>query len=157
MLQLRPMSASEYQTYMNKAVAEYASDLKVSERLSEENALKAAETTYNRLLPQGLQTEGQWLFSAFDTSNQNWMGMVWFGKKSGAHDIAFIYDINLAPEARGKGYGKILLNLAEAEMIKRGMSAVSLHVFGHNQVARQLYEKSGFVVTNVIMSKEFKK
>jgi predicted GNAT family acetyltransferase len=29
-----------------------------------------------------------------------------------------------------------------------------LHVFGHNQVARALYEKIGYEVTNVLMSKK---
>jgi len=34
-----------------------------------------------------------------------------------------------------------------------GLSTISLHVFGHNHAARALYEKLGYVTTNVMMSK----
>jgi len=34
-----------------------------------------------------------------------------------------------------------------------GMSAISLHVFGHNTAARALYGKLGFETTNVLMTK----
>ncbi|WP_139116750.1 GNAT family N-acetyltransferase, partial [Paenibacillus polymyxa] len=35
-----------------------------------------------------------------------------------------------------------------------GVRKISLHVFAHNETARKLYEKTGFLETDVIMSKK---
>jgi len=35
-----------------------------------------------------------------------------------------------------------------------GMKKIGLHVFGHNKVARGLYDKLGYQTTNVLMEKE---
>jgi ribosomal protein S18 acetylase RimI-like enzyme len=33
------------------------------------------------------------------------------------------------------------------------ISKISLHVFGHNKIAISLYQKTGYEITNVLMSK----
>lgn len=46
--------------------------------------------------------------------------------------------------------------MIEIETIARqelGMKKIGLHVFGHNKVARGLYEKLGYETTNVVMAK----
>jgi ribosomal protein S18 acetylase RimI-like enzyme len=152
-IQLRPMAEKDFAIYMKSAVEAYAKDLMESDSLPPEQAMKGAQDSYGRLLPDGLASEKQWLFSAVDPGNQSIKGMVWFGKKPGTKDTAFIYDISVAEGARGQGLGKELLALAEKEIIARGMKSVGLHVFGHNEIAINLYKRSGFRTTNLIMHK----
>ena len=45
------------------------------------------------------------------------------------------------------------MELAQADVKEKGFSRLGLHVFGHNKVARKLYESLGFETTNVVMSK----
>ena len=66
----------------------------------------------------------------------------------------WIYDIELLESSRGKGYGRATMLAAELTVKEKGYSKLGLHVFGHNKVARGLYESLGFQTTNVIMSKE---
>ena len=41
----------------------------------------------------------------------------------------------------------------EEEVRRRGLSGIALHVFGHNDGARALYDKLGFRPTNISMFK----
>lgn len=34
-----------------------------------------------------------------------------------------------------------------------GLKSIRLHVFGHNKIARRLYEKLGYIETNIKMKK----
>ena len=42
----------------------------------------------------------------------------------------------------------------EAEVQKRGLAGIALHVFGHNTGAQALYHRLGFVTTNINMFKQ---
>lgn len=82
------------------------------------------------------------------------MGSLWFAEqKAGSQPQAYVYDIILEPAVRGRGHGTALMSLLEEEVRKIGISAIALHVFGHNQAALRLYEKTGFHTTNRIMKK----
>jgi ribosomal protein S18 acetylase RimI-like enzyme len=35
-----------------------------------------------------------------------------------------------------------------------GATSLGLHVFGHNEARRQLYEQLGFMATNILMTKK---
>lgn len=56
-----------------------------------------------------------------------------------------IIDISIAPESRGAGIGRAILDDVAADAASRG-KAVSIHVEKHNP-ARRLYERLGFAVT----------
>ena len=45
------------------------------------------------------------------------------------------------------------MELAEVEARAGGATELGLNVFGHNQVARQLYESMGYVATSIRMNK----
>ncbi|MFJ5762867.1 GNAT family N-acetyltransferase [Neobacillus sp. NPDC093182] len=55
---------------------------------------------------------------------------------------------------QGFGYGKEAMKKIEIVGQKLGMKKIGLHVFGHNKVARGLYDKLGYQTTNVLMEKE---
>lgn len=120
---------------------------------TEEEAFKKTEDDFARLLPQGLKSPDQYLFSI--KAGDLLVGTLWFAERGAANNRkAFIYDIMLNENARGKGYGKKAMELLEVEVKKLGLRHIGLHVFGHNTIARNLYEKVGYQITNVNMEKE---
>ena len=88
------------------------------------------------------------------TSGGDTVGLVWVALDRPRPGEAWIYDIEVNPEHRGKGYGRALLVAAEQEAAKHGSKAIGLNVFGANAVARTLYESSGYQITSMNMRKE---
>ncbi|MBS1969811.1 MAG: GNAT family N-acetyltransferase [Bdellovibrionales bacterium] len=157
MIELRKMNQQEFAEYMKYSVDNYAAEKEKGEGLSPTDAMTVAKESFERLLPQGLQTPDQFLFTVVDSGTKSSAGILWIAKKmNGDKPYAFIYDIELKAENRGKGLGKILMNLMEEEARRLGCVSVGLHVFGHNTAAIALYEKSGFITTNRMMKKDLK-
>lgn len=156
MITLKPMTQSEFDEYLDRAVPEYAQAHIDAGDVDPSQALERARDDYVVLLPAGLRTEGQHLFSVCVAGNPRPIGMVWFelrehdGRKS-----AFIYDFRIDESQRGKGYGKETLARVDERLKSMGARYVSLNVFGHNHRARALYEKHGFKVTSLGMRKVF--
>lgn len=155
MIELRNMSSAEFSEYMKYAVDNYAAEKRKGEGYSQEEALNIAKESYARLLPQGLESKNQFLFSVFEKDNSKPIGILWFAKKmNGEKPYAFIYDIELTSEMRGKGLGKKLMSMTEDAVRKVGCVSIGLHVFDHNTAAVALYEKSGFETTSRMMKKD---
>jgi ribosomal protein S18 acetylase RimI-like enzyme len=68
-----------------------------------------------------------------------------------------IADLIVAPEARGRGVGEMLLSAAEEWAAARGYSLLTLNVFVGNTRARALYERSGFGAETVRYVKDLGK
>ena len=66
-----------------------------------------------------------------------------FGIEYGGAD-AFVDDLYLVPEARGRGLGGAVLALLEAEARELGLAALFLVVDPDNRPARRLYDRAGF-------------
>ena len=78
------------------------------------------------------------------------MGYLWI---SISENIAWIYDIYLLPEWRGKGYGKQALDVINQQLALEGITETGLRVAANNSRAKKLYESLGFVLTGYNMSK----
>lgn len=145
------MTEAEYVIWRAKSEANYRDEIvKNGSTLAE--AQKKADEDFGRLLSEGLLSKDQYIFSIKE--NNLWVGTLWPGVR-GASDNrkAYIYDIVLNEETRGKGIGKKAMILLEAEVKKLGLRHIGLHVFGHNTVARGLYESLGYDITNLNMEK----
>lgn len=57
---------------------------------------------------------------------------------------ADVQTIAVVPEARGRGYGRLLMRELLGEAARRGATQVFLEVRADNPVARRLYESLGF-------------
>ena len=67
-----------------------------------------------------------------------------------ADNIGFLKFVIVDKTKRGKGYGKEMLNLALQYAFQiTGAKAVQLNVFNENALAKQCYEKVGFVERNI--------
>ena len=154
MINLVPMIESDFQSYHDKAIDEYAGENVESGRWSVDEAYESAKKTYQKLLPDGLATPNHYLYTLTDKTTQVSVGMLWFAleEKMGQH-IAFIYDIAIYSDFRRQGYASQTLTALEDHIQIHGVQQISLHVFGHNQGARALYKKFGYVETSIMMSK----
>ena len=153
MITLKPMNHEDFQEYVVSSMETYAKEKVTAGNWSEAEALDLAKQDYNRLLPQGEKSDFNFLYSVFNDEIK--VGVIWIAQKSpDNNEEGFIYEIKIYDEYQGLGYGKQAM--IEIETIAReelGMKKLGLHVFGHNKVARALYEKLGYETTNVKMEK----
>jgi len=146
------MTEDEFAAFSRESLANYAREKTKAEGHSEEEGRAIAEKQWNELLPQGHQTPNHHFFGVW--TDETRVGHAWIAiRKKERGDLAFIYDIALEPEFRGKGLGKRAM--LELETAARGLGArkMGLHVFGHNTAARRLYERLNYHPTNIVMEK----
>ena len=60
--------------------------------------------------------------------------------------LSYVYDVEVAEEHRGRGYGRAAMLVAEVLTRNAGDGELGLHVFGPNAVARRLYLSLGYQV-----------
>lgn len=149
MIRLVAMTSDEFTTYIDFATKDYASEKVKAGNWEEEGSLDRAKKEYDTLLPNGEKSENNYLFTIFD-GNQA-VGIIWLARKS--EEVGFIYEIKIEDEFQGKGYGKKAMQELEVFGRELGLKKIGLHVFGHNKPARGLYEKLGYLETNVKMEK----
>ena len=154
-LHLRPMTATEYETYRARLIPGYAAEHVQAGDWSADEAEALAGEAVSSLLPGGPDTRGMLLLVAEMPRGQP-VGLVWVALRPRQGE-AWIYDIQINPEHQGHGYGRALLQAAEQETARHGAAAIGLNVFGTNTVARNLYESSGYQATSMNMRKELRK
>jgi ribosomal protein S18 acetylase RimI-like enzyme len=152
MIHLVPMTESEFETYLEKAIPEYAADKAGAGDWSEQEALERSRKTYQQLLPQGVKTENNYLFRIQVDESGEKIGVLWMRHEE-PRPHGFIFDIVLDETQRGKGYGKQAMLALEEIAKDMGLETIGLHVFAYNTVAMQLYKKLGYEVTSQNMVK----
>jgi ribosomal protein S18 acetylase RimI-like enzyme len=150
-LLVRGMTRDEFDAYRRRSVTMYAAEHVRAGDWHPDQALELAEKETDELLPEGVETSGVVLLVG-ESAGQV-VGIVWAGPASRQGPGWWIYDIEVVPGERGRGYGRALLEAAEQEIQRRGGDAVGLNVFGGNDTARGLYESSGYEMTSAQMRK----
>ncbi|MEK7355103.1 MAG: GNAT family N-acetyltransferase [Bdellovibrionota bacterium] len=152
MLELKAMTAQDYEFWSLRSRMSYAQSKIKANGLTREEAVKVANADFERLLPEGLATKENFFFSAFDGETR--VGFVWFQTR-GAKDNrrAYICDIIVEPDLRGKGFGKQMMVAVEADASAMGLKRIGLHVFGYNDAAIALYKSLGYFTTDLNMEK----
>lgn len=151
---LRPMTELEYAAYLDFTVAEYAREHTEAGNWLPEEALAKAQQSYRELLPRGLATPEQYLYTLIESETGEKAGIAWLALiKNDRQTKAWVYDLLIYPEQRRKGYGEQTMRLLEAKARQLGVARIELHVFGSNAVARRLYERVGYYEVDVVMAK----
>lgn len=151
---LRPITHEEFVKWKAHSLQNYRNE-KEKSGLSPEDAALVAERSFKSLLPNDEQSPNQFLYSVVEKAGGQVIGTLWWGLQGeGNAKSPWIYDIELHESSRGKGYGRATMLAAELTVKEKGFSKLGLHVFGHNKVARGLYESLGFQTTNLMMSKD---
>jgi ribosomal protein S18 acetylase RimI-like enzyme len=148
------MTETAFHTYCHHAIAAYAQEHIRSGQWSHTEAYAHAQREYAQLLPGGLTTPNHVLYTVHDARTHTPVGMLWFAIEThGGQAVVFVYDIQIDPAFRRQGYATATMTALEDEVRGRGLATIGLHVFGHNHEARTLYEKLGYVPTNITLSK----
>jgi hypothetical protein len=63
MVELVPIEQGEFETFLQRAVREYAEDHVRNGNWSPENALEKSKTEFDSLLPEGIHSRDQYVYS----------------------------------------------------------------------------------------------
>jgi ribosomal protein S18 acetylase RimI-like enzyme len=150
-VELRKMTTEEYEAWLPDAIAGYAAQHAEAGSRPADRSLEMAEREFAEHLPDGLETEQHHLLVA--TSDGTRGGILWLKIPPSDQGAAFVFDVEVEPDLRGKGFGRATMLAAESYVRGHGSSQLRLHVFGGITAARSLYESLGFETTNVMMTK----
>ncbi|HEY5891418.1 MAG TPA: GNAT family N-acetyltransferase [Acidimicrobiia bacterium] len=137
------MTTDEARSWLAESVVEFAHDLANAKDLDEAEALTKAKEMLQKMLPAHEATEGHSFNWIRDGANR--VGRIWFGPSSNDHSTLYIWDISIADDKQGRGFGAKTLDLVTEIALQRGLSFVELSVFDANSDARRLYERKGYV------------
>ncbi|MGB8195944.1 MAG: GNAT family N-acetyltransferase [Acidimicrobiales bacterium] len=152
MVKLETKTPSELTSWLPGKAQEY-----VAERVKAgENAAVAqrmSDAQFAQLFPDGSPADGQFVMNVID--DETVVGTLWMGRPfTGDGDTWYIFDIEIAKDARGRGLGRSTMEAAEEWTRERGGTRVALNVFGPNLIARSLYDSLGYEVLATSMFKD---
>lgn len=141
-LVLEPMDQAEFDVFMSDEVEGFAQELAAA-GTGIEAARERSRTLMDELVPSGLASPGMEFHAA--RVGGDTVGALWL---STAQTMAFVYNIEVRPEQRRRGYGAAIMNAAALHCRDAGHPYLGLNVFAHNPGARALYDKLGYQVTH---------
>lgn len=150
-LTLDIISEMEFNDYFENKLKRYANAIEKEITQNEHDAMEKAKIQMNKFLPKGLETPNHFIFNIHQ--GENTIGYLWINLVK-ENQSAFLYDIYIKVEYRGNGLGREAISKAEVWLRQFNIRNFNLHVFGSNNLARNLYEKIGFKITNIYMKKE---
>ncbi len=153
MVHLVPMNETEFQAYLEADIERYAQEHVRAGDWQPSEAVQKSRDEHQRLLPDGLATKNHFFFSIEDRELGAKVGIIWFAVYD-ERSPAFIYDFLIYEEYRRQGYGTQTLAALEAKVKELNVDKIALQVFAHNHIARALYEKTGFEITGIYMTKK---
>jgi len=148
------MTDQAFERFNEAAITDYADENVASGRWPVEGALERSRQEHESLLPQGLATPNQHLFTIRDDALDADVGVLWLsvtehpGRRSG-----FIYDVAIDPPHRRRGHARAAFVALEAVARELGVDDIALHVFAHNEAAQALYRALGYQTTGINMRK----
>ncbi len=152
-LRLRPATADDIEAWLPKLAAEYAAHIAGAGLLPPADARRKADNDLRAQLTDGPGRAGQLIFRLM--AGEQPVGWLWLATPFPGGDpaMAWVNNVEVDEESRGRGYGRPAMLLAEQEAAARGMTSVGLNVHGQNTVARGLYDSLGYQVTAQQMKK----
>ncbi len=150
---LRPMALDEWAAWRDAAIEAYAADMIRVGAWPADGAVVRAVAEFERFAPNGRETPGH-EFRTIVTDDGETVGAVWFAPNEAiGQGSLFLWDIAIAAPFRGRGYGRAALEALDRAALQLGYHSIRLHVFGDNEIARNLYRSAGYVETDVTMVK----
>ena len=149
---LRPMRPDEFPAYLERGIASYAAEMVDHAGYTEDVAQRKSVADHDALFARGLETPGVSLF-VVESDGEPVGSLVLGQRERHGRRHAFVYDVTIGLEHRGRGVGRQAMLLAEDEARARGFESIELNVFGGNEVARGLYHSLGYEETAVTMAK----
>jgi ribosomal protein S18 acetylase RimI-like enzyme len=149
---LRPVTDEELRAWLQDQRESYIED-RIRTGETPDEARRIAAEQYAMLFPAGRPAPGHALSRVMDADEA--VGWLWIGPRTPERPDAFwVWDVVIDEPHRGYGRGRAAMLLAEEQARVAGASEIGLNVFGHNALARGLYESLGYETTSMQMRKE---
>jgi ribosomal protein S18 acetylase RimI-like enzyme len=153
MVTLPPMEPDAWEAWRVGSIRGYAAEKVRVAAWPSEGAEERATALFARLLSDGLHTPGH-EFRSIVTEAGEIVGALWFAAEAEVgRGGAYIWDIVVDPDHRGRGYGREAMEALEPLARSLGYDTFRLHVFADNAIARHLYQSVGYDETDVAMMK----
>lgn len=153
MIQLRAMTDTEFVTFVTGLIQDYARDIARNHKVPLDEARAEAQQQIARLLPDGLASPNQQLFTIVPDAAEEVAGYLWCQVEAETQR-AFICEIQIFDRYRSHGYGTAALRELERRLRTASIRRIGLHVFSDNTRAQALYRQLGYHVTGLEMQKE---
>lgn len=142
-VRLEQMSEQRYLSWFAETTSGFAAQQVEAGVASEPQARKDAARQFDGLLPLGLATPGQHVWSAFAGDTE--VGYLWLGLRTPGDQVeGYVYDVAVPAHLRGRGFGRAILLAGEHLAHAMGATALELNVFAHNIGASQMYANLGY-------------
>ncbi len=88
------------------------------------------------------------------SDDESTVGYLWLRVRPLATEVeAFVFDVEIVAQERGRGLGRATMLAAEAAARSRDATVMRLNVFAHNAAARALYDSLGYAVEGAVLTK----
>ncbi|MFD7812499.1 GNAT family N-acetyltransferase [Streptomyces sp. NPDC059785] len=144
----RPMTEAEFVPWEEQGRESYAQTW-MERGVPEAQAREKARRDHEQLLGRGTASENM-LFSVLENEGVP-VGTLWLALQE---ERAFVFDVVVDAAHRGRGHGRTLMLLGEAQAVAAGRPAIALNVFADNAPAERLYESLGYRTTSYHFSKQ---
>ena len=152
---LIPMTEDGFNAYIERGTINYAEENARAGYWPTAEALGKSHQAYEKLLPEGMATEGHYFYSIEEVKHGRKVGILWLAVRRGtARPSGFVYDLSIDERFRRRGYATQAMRVLEGKARELGLEAIALHVFTHNPAAVGLYKNLGYDVKSINMVKE---
>jgi ribosomal protein S18 acetylase RimI-like enzyme len=145
-VRLEPMTPADFVPWSRHSVRGFAAQQVAAGLAAEREASAFAAEVFAATLPDGLATPSHRLWTVHADGDLP-VGSLWLQARPGPDGVvAYLFEVEIVPEARGRGLGRAAMLAVEAEARALGATALRLNVFGHNTPAMALYDALGYAV-----------
>ncbi|HTJ94078.1 MAG TPA: GNAT family N-acetyltransferase [Pararobbsia sp.] len=154
MIELKPMSAQDFEAFEQISIARYAADTLRTDGGTQASALDYARVSFAKLLPEREATPDHCLYTIRSVEHDAEVGTIWIGTITHKQRrAAYVFDIHIDESWRRRGFATEAFRAVEAQVRERGLTEIALHVFGYNESAYALYRHLGYRPTHISMVK----
>jgi len=153
-LEFVPFTEADFNAWLIQAIPAYAVGHVQDGQWTLAESIEKSRDAHAALLPQGVATPGHNFMHLYVRGERPPAGFLWWQEVEAAGlPGIYVYGVEVAEHARRRGIARAAFLELERVARRRGLRFISLHVFGHNHGARQLYDELGFTPTNITMRK----
>lgn len=155
MMKIQPFTQNDFETYLAKALPHLAEEIAQARGISQEAGMSVAQNSFSNLFPKG-EVNAKDQYIGFLVEGADKVGIIHFGvrKDPNSSPDVYLWDVEIFKPYRRNGFGKTAMRLLESQVRDLGLNRISLNVFGHNKMARALYEDLGYHTRSLSMTKD---
>ena len=144
-IKIRRMTTEAFERFYQWSVDNHVKELLQETHMSQEEAVKETKEELAEMLPNGANTESNYLMTIEEKDSKEPVGFIWtIHEETEGKKQSFLCDFVIYESKRRKGYATAALNEMEKNAAEAGCQESVLFVADNNGAARELYIKCGY-------------